>query len=47
MNVYVIKIICGILFIVMSVLMFGYVFKNMMDVLFEEYMKLFNFFLMK
>ena len=43
MNAYVIKITCGILFIAMSVPMLGYVFKNMTDVLLEEYTKLFNF----
>ncbi|MGQ0422970.1 flagellar biosynthetic protein FliR, partial [Bacillus sp. HC-Mk] len=47
MNAYVIKITCGILFIAMSVPMLGYVFKNMTDVLLEEYTKLFNFFLTK
>ncbi|MCU5321963.1 flagellar biosynthetic protein FliR [Bacillus cereus] len=47
MNAFVIKITCGILFIAMSVPMLGYVFKNMTDVLLEEYTKLFNFFLTK
>jgi len=47
MNAFLIKITCGILFIAMSVPMLGYVFKNMTDVLLEEYTKLFNFFLTK
>ncbi|MGX5466963.1 flagellar biosynthetic protein FliR [Bacillus toyonensis] len=47
MNAFVIKITCGILFIAMSVPMLGYVFKNMTDVLLEEYTTLFNFFLTK
>lgn len=46
-NAYVLKITCGILFIAMSVPMFGYVFKNVTNVLLDEYTKLFNFFLTK
>lgn len=47
MNAFVIKITCGLLFIAMSVPMLSYVFKNLTDVLLEEYTELFNFFLTK
>lgn len=47
MNAFMIKITCGILFIAMSVPMLGYVFKNMTNVLLDEYTKLFNFLLTK
>ncbi|WP_369900218.1 flagellar biosynthetic protein FliR [Bacillus manliponensis] len=47
MNAFVIKITCGLLFIAMSVPMLGYVFKNIANVLLEEYTELFNFLLTK
>lgn len=46
-NAFLIKITCGILLIAMSVPMLAYIFKNLTNVLFEEYTKLFNFFLTK
>lgn len=47
MNAFLIKITCGILLIAMSVPMLSYIFKNLTNVLLEEYTKLFNFFLTK
>lgn len=47
MNAAVVKITVGILFIAISVPMFGYVFKNLTETLLEEYTRLFNFFLTK